>query len=161
MTILNPTSSFPSQPFPLAHPASFSPKGPSTISHVAFGPIKSKLFYSSRHKVTDTIQHTHHPSPWPWPKKTLLWHFTLGHAIPGTNDTQYRQEVVKILKEIAEVAGAKLHSGAKVLDIVQEVVMSLEGCPLFNAGKGSVLNEDGEHEVTSNPSCYPSSHNNC
>lgn len=83
----------------------------------------------------------------------------------GTSDTWnydafHQQEVEKILKTIAETAGAKLSSGAKALDVVQAVVTSLEDCPFFNAGKGAVLNEEGEHEVTSDPSdsCCPSSY---
>lgn len=76
------------------------------------------------------------------------------------NDALYQQEVEMILKDIAETAGAKLRSGAKALDVVQAVVMSLEDCPLFNAGKGAVLNEDGEHEVSldSSKCCCPPSH---
>lgn len=64
------------------------------------------------------------------------------------NDTTYQLEVEKILKEVVEDARTKLRSGETALDIVQGVVTSLEDCPLFNAGKGAVLNEDAEHEVS-------------
>lgn len=63
------------------------------------------------------------------------------------NDEFYQQEVEKILKQIVETAGAELLAGAKAVDVVQAAVTSLEDCPLFNAGKGAVLNQDGEHEV--------------
>ena len=66
------------------------------------------------------------------------------------NDTSYQESVEKILNEIAQTAKAKLLYGAKALDVVQAVVVSLEDCPWFNAGKGAVLNEDGEHEVIPN-----------
>lgn len=83
----------------------------------------------------------------------------------GTSDTWnhdavHQREVENMLKTIAGTAGAQLSSGAKAIDVVQAVVTSLKNCPLFNAGKGSVLNEDGEHEVPSysSGSCCPSSH---
>ena len=63
------------------------------------------------------------------------------------HDAKYQQEVEEILGEIAERAGAKLRSGETAIDVVQAVVVSLENCPLFNAGKGAILNEDGEHEL--------------
>lgn len=65
-----------------------------------------------------------------------------------TEELQCQEEVEEILRGIAETAGAKLRWGAKALDVVQAVVMSLEDCPLFNAGKGAVLNEVGEHELS-------------
>lgn len=71
-----------------------------------------------------------------------------GTSDTWTHDALYQEEVEKILKDIAETAGANLRSGAKAIDVVQAVVMSLEDCPFFNAGKGAVLNEDGEHEVS-------------
>lgn len=83
-----------------------------------------------------------------------------GTSDTWNNDAVHQQEVEKILKTIAETAGAKLSSGAKAIDVVQAVVTSLEDCPLFNAGKGAVLNKDSEHEVPSHSSgsCCPSSH---
>jgi beta-aspartyl-peptidase (threonine type) len=40
-----------------------------------------------------------------------------------------------------------LNEGASALDAVEAAVMSLEDCPLFNAGKGSVFTHDGTHEM--------------
>ncbi|MBL0104467.1 MAG: isoaspartyl peptidase/L-asparaginase [Bacteroidetes bacterium] len=40
-----------------------------------------------------------------------------------------------------------LEKGGSSLDAVQASVMSLEDCPLFNAGKGSVFTHDGTHEM--------------
>lgn len=76
------------------------------------------------------------------------------------NNAFHQQEIEKILNHIAETARAKLLSGAKAVDVVQAVVMSLEDYPWFNAGKGAVLNQDGEHEVTldGSESCYRISH---
>lgn len=42
---------------------------------------------------------------------------------------------------------ALLEVGGTALDAVAAAVVSLEDCPLFNAGKGSVFNHDGRHEM--------------
>ncbi len=40
-----------------------------------------------------------------------------------------------------------LRSGGSSLDAVEASVISLENCPLFNAGKGSVFTSEGKHEM--------------
>jgi beta-aspartyl-peptidase (threonine type) len=40
-----------------------------------------------------------------------------------------------------------LAGGGTSLDAVEAAVISLEDCPLFNAGKGSVFNNNGKHEM--------------
>jgi beta-aspartyl-peptidase (threonine type) len=40
-----------------------------------------------------------------------------------------------------------LKKGGSSLDAVEQSVISLEDCPLFNAGKGSVFTEKGTHEM--------------
>lgn len=70
----------------------------------------------------------------------------------GTSDSWetdpiHQREVEQTLRAIVAEAGSRLSSGATALDVVQFAVTALEDCPLFNAGKGAVLNEDGEHEV--------------
>lgn len=42
---------------------------------------------------------------------------------------------------------AVLTQGGTALDAVEAAVRSLEDCPLFNAGRGSVYNADGQHEM--------------
>ncbi|WP_118972816.1 isoaspartyl peptidase/L-asparaginase family protein [Taibaiella koreensis] len=42
---------------------------------------------------------------------------------------------------------ALLEAGGSALDAVTAAVVSLEDCPLFNAGKGSVFNHEGRHEM--------------
>lgn len=46
-----------------------------------------------------------------------------------------------------EAAGEALRKGGHALDAAQAAVRSLEACPLFNAGRGSVLNEDAAVEM--------------
>jgi L-asparaginase / beta-aspartyl-peptidase len=48
-----------------------------------------------------------------------------------------------------EAGYKKLTSGATSLDAVEAAVRYLEDCPLFNAGKGAVLNELGKAELDS------------
>ena len=62
-------------------------------------------------------------------------------------DSIRQREIEQILRATVAEAGSRLSSGATSLDVVQFVVSVLEDYPLFNAGKGAVLNEDGEHEV--------------
>lgn len=50
--------------------------------------------------------------------------------------------------DVALSAGENiLKSGGSSLDAVTEAVISLEDCPLFNAGKGAVFTHDGKHEM--------------
>jgi len=51
------------------------------------------------------------------------------------------------LSEAIESGYAALQSGATAVDAVTKAIISLENCPLFNAGKGSVFNSKGEHEM--------------
>ncbi len=46
-----------------------------------------------------------------------------------------------------------LKNGASALDVAVEVVKILEDSPLFNAGKGSVFNIDGENELDASIMC--------
>jgi len=51
------------------------------------------------------------------------------------------------LSEAIESGYAALQSGATAVDAVTKAIIALENCPLFNAGKGSVFNSKGEHEM--------------
>lgn len=51
------------------------------------------------------------------------------------------------LEEARETAWQKLGDGQSALDAVEAGARVLEDCPLFNAGKGSVLTADGQHEL--------------
>lgn len=64
-------------------------------------------------------------------------------AMSATLEADYRAALESVL-----LAGqAVLAAGGSALDAVTEAVRLLEECPLFNAGKGSVLTEDGTHEL--------------
>ncbi|MBP6732501.1 MAG: isoaspartyl peptidase/L-asparaginase, partial [Chitinophagales bacterium] len=40
-----------------------------------------------------------------------------------------------------------LEKKGSALDAVEAAILSLEDCPLFNAGKGAVFNSNGKHEM--------------
>lgn len=51
------------------------------------------------------------------------------------------------LLEATELGSKMLSEGATALDVAQAVVVYMEDCPLFNAGKGAVKTADGTHEL--------------
>jgi len=51
------------------------------------------------------------------------------------------------LKTAIETGEEILKNGGSSLDAVEIAVISLENCPLFNAGKGAVFTHDGIHEM--------------
>jgi len=57
--------------------------------------------------------------------------------------TRRRQSLASALDAGIQV----LSGGGSALDAVEQVVRALENDPMFNAGRGCVLNEQGEHEL--------------
>jgi beta-aspartyl-peptidase (threonine type) len=53
----------------------------------------------------------------------------------------------KALEDALDAGFNVLSSGGAALDAVQAAVISLEDCPLFNAGKGAVFTHDEKHEM--------------
>lgn len=53
----------------------------------------------------------------------------------------------KHLEEALRIGVSMLENGESALNVTQKVVNYLEDCPLFNAGKGAVMNIDGIHEL--------------
>jgi len=51
------------------------------------------------------------------------------------------------LNEALEVGESVLKNGGSALDAVEQTVITLENCPLFNAGKGAVFTNEGKHEM--------------
>jgi L-asparaginase / beta-aspartyl-peptidase len=60
---------------------------------------------------------------------------------------QYKQERRAGLKAALEIGVEMLKNKKPALDVVEQVVRVLEDNPIFNAGRGCVLNERGEHEL--------------
>ncbi|MCB9183579.1 MAG: isoaspartyl peptidase/L-asparaginase [Flavobacteriales bacterium] len=62
--------------------------------------------------------------------------------------TPEREQAYRAALELALKQGhAVLAEGGAALDAVEVAVRALEDSPLFNAGKGSVFNADGQHEM--------------
>lgn len=74
------------------------------------------------------------------------------HGGAGTmHPDKFRGSVEKVyldaLHLAASIGRSMLLEGSSALDAVEATVKSLEDCPLFNAGRGSVFNADGQHEM--------------
>lgn len=69
-------------------------------------------------------------------------------TIERTQMTAERETAYRSALELALRHGhAVLEKGGTALDAVEAAVRALEDTPLFNAGKGSVFNADGQHEM--------------
>jgi len=60
---------------------------------------------------------------------------------------QEEQEYKSALQSALQAGEDILKDGGSSLDAVQAAVMSLEDCPLFNAGRGAVFTHEGTHEM--------------
>ena len=78
------------------------------------------------------------------------WSIAL-HGGAGTLSPDLTKEKIKMLEnhmlEALSIGESILSKGGKCIDAVQAVVIYMEDCPLFNAGKGAVTNLQGIHEL--------------
>ncbi len=69
-------------------------------------------------------------------------------TILKSNMTEEKERNYKLALSHALNHGYKvLDNGGSSIEAVEAAVIELENCPLFNAGKGSVFNAKGEHEM--------------
>ena len=73
----------------------------------------------------------------------IALHGGAGTILPGADEAPYRNALL----EAIAVGQMKLARGESALDAVIAVVVWLEDCPLFNAGRGSVFTADARHEL--------------
>ena len=75
----------------------------------------------------------------------IVIHGGAGSASGMTDERKADYE--KHLLEATDIGTHMLSKGATALDVVEAVVVYMEDCPLFNAGKGAVKTMDGTHEL--------------
>ena len=73
--------------------------------------------------------------------------FENGQKAPREMSQERQQEYIVELNNALKVGADHLSKGGSALDAVEKVVIYLENCPLFNAGKGAVMTADGIHEL--------------
>ena len=78
---------------------------------------------------------------------SIAIHGGAGTISPQSMTLEKEAAYKKALKEALEVGSVILEKGGTSLDAVTAAVVSLENCPLFNAGKGSVFTYDEQHEM--------------
>lgn len=79
-------------------------------------------------------------------KWAIALHGGAGGA-PSSMTTERKAEYEKHLLEAIKIGEQLLAEGKTSLEAVEKVVIYLENCPLFNAGKGAVKTIDGTHEL--------------
>ena len=65
------------------------------------------------------------------------------HGGAGTWRPEYRDRARDGVQRAVDAGHAILHAGGDALDAVQQAVIVLEDDPIFNAGRGSVLDQNG------------------
>ena len=83
-------------------------------------------------------------TPHPW---VLVIHGGAGGPAKGTLTAKEEQAYLDKLNEALKLGSGVLSHGGSSLDAVESVVRFMEDCPLFNAGKGAVLDENGKAEL--------------
>lgn len=76
---------------------------------------------------------------------SIVLHAGAGGSQLMPKDTEDQYKI--FLNEALTVGKTILENGGSALDAVEQTVVYLENCPLFNAGKGAVMTMDGRHEL--------------
>ncbi|MCX6282304.1 MAG: isoaspartyl peptidase/L-asparaginase [Bacteroidetes bacterium] len=77
----------------------------------------------------------------------LVIHGGAGGPAKGMMKTEKEKQYTDSLSKALQLGSAILSAGGSSLDAVETVIRFMEDCPLFNAGKGSVLTEEGKAEM--------------
>ena len=78
---------------------------------------------------------------------SIAIHGGAGTILRTSMTTEKEQAYTSALDQALEAGIAVLKDAGTALDAVSAAVISLENCPLFNAGKGSVFTHNGSHEM--------------
>lgn len=77
----------------------------------------------------------------------LVIHGGAGNLTPDNLPKERQQASLDGLRAALDAGFKVLRDGGQALDAVEQAVRLLEDNPLFNAGRGSVYNADGRHEM--------------
>ncbi len=78
----------------------------------------------------------------------LLWSFTVARGLLSGKTSAPRDSLYRTaLREALATGYDILDKGGSALDAVESVIVYLENNPLFNAGRGAILNSDGMAEL--------------
>ncbi|MCB9263184.1 MAG: isoaspartyl peptidase/L-asparaginase [Flavobacteriales bacterium] len=78
---------------------------------------------------------------------SIAIHGGAGTLLPEGISTEQEKTYKSALSEALNAGYSVLEKGGDALDAVETAVKSLEDCPLFNAGRGSVFTANGSHEM--------------
>lgn len=78
---------------------------------------------------------------------SIAIHGGAGTILKSAMTIEKEKAYQKGLQVALNIGYAALEKGASATDAVEYAVSSLEDCPLFNAGKGSVFTSEGTHEM--------------
>lgn len=77
----------------------------------------------------------------------LAIHGGAGTILRSSMTAELQQQYEQGLQDALQAGYSMLQGGGSAVDAVQAAVVSLEDFPLFNAGRGSVFNNAGGHEM--------------
>lgn len=80
-------------------------------------------------------------------KFAIALHGGAGTLVKGMMTEEKEKEYRAALEAALQIGSRILEIGGSALLAVEETVKSLEDCPLFNAGRGSVFTNQGTHEM--------------
>jgi beta-aspartyl-peptidase (threonine type) len=78
---------------------------------------------------------------------SIAIHGGAGTILKSEMSIEKEKNYLEGLKNAIESGYELLKQGESAIDAVERAVITLENNPLFNAGKGSVFNHEGEHEM--------------
>jgi len=78
---------------------------------------------------------------------SIALHGGAGTILRAAMSSEKEREYTSALKAALDAGFNVLKDGGTAIDAVLASTISLEDCPLFNAGKGSVFTHDGKHEM--------------
>ena len=86
-------------------------------------------------------------------KPGIAIHGGAGTILRSSMTAEKEQQYTTALREALEAGYAILKNGGSSVDAIETAIKSMEDCPLFNAGKGSVYNNAGKHEMDASVMC--------